>query len=82
MTAGECKAQVRFWMCFVMSMQPRVGIWMAGISTLEDCHLWAAAMSFLMSQTSSDKLLQTDMAFLVAVFLQGQPLHQVVSELL
>ena len=71
-----------FEMCFVMSMQPRVGIWMAGISTLQDCHLWAAAMSFLMSHTSSDKLLQTDMAFLVAVFLQGQPLHQVASELL
>ena len=65
-----------------MSIQPRVGIWMAGISTLQDCHLWAAAMSFLMSQTVSDKLLQPDMAFLVAVFLQGQPLHQIASVLL
>ena len=65
-----------------MSVQPRVGIWMAGISTLQDCHLWAAAMSFLMSHTVSDKLLQPDMAFLVAVFLQGQPLHQVASVLL
>ena len=65
-----------------MSMQPCVGIWVAGISSLHDCHLWAAAMSFLMGHTVSERLLQPDMAFLVAVFLQGQLLRQPAPALL
>ena len=52
-------------------MQPCVGIWISGILSLQDSHLWAACMDFLLSRLDMEKALQSDMAFLVIAFMPG-----------
>lgn len=53
-------------------LQPCVGVWMAGLGDLSDPHLWAACMQFLLSKSIKDKVLQPDMAFLVALLPPGK----------
>ena len=57
-------------------LQPSVGIWISGILSLQDAHLWAAGMAFLLSRASIEKALQPDMAFLVVVFMPGNILSR------
>ena len=52
-------------------LQPCVGIWISGILSLQDSHLWAAGMEFLLSTRGVGKALQPDMAFLVILILPG-----------
>ena len=61
-----------------VGLQPCMGIWMAGVSVLQQAHTWAAAMRFVLSRSIADKALQPDMAFLVAIFSPGMPLQHLV----
>ena len=52
-------------------LQPCVGVWISGILSLQDSHLWAACMGFLLSGPGIEKALQPDMAFLVILIMPG-----------
>lgn len=52
-------------------LQPCVGIWILGIQSLQDSHLWAAGMGFLLGRADMEKALQPDVAFLIVVFVPG-----------
>lgn len=60
-------------------LQPRVGIWISGILSLQDSHLWAAGMEYLLSRAGIEKALQPDMAFLIVIFTPGTRLPHPLS---
>ncbi len=52
---------------------PVVGLWMSGVRSVRDPHVWAACMRFLLSAQLQDKAIQPDLAFLVLVYAPGAP---------
>ncbi|BDA41937.1 probable SCL-interrupting locus protein homolog at N-terminal half [Coccomyxa sp. Obi] len=51
---------------------PVVGVWVSGVRSVRDAHVWAACIRFLLSADLQDKALQPDMAFLVLVYAPGE----------
>ncbi len=51
---------------------PMVGVWVFGVRSVRDAHVWAACIRFLLSADLQDKALQPDMAFLVLVYAPGK----------
>lgn len=50
---------------------PVVGVWLSGVRSVRDPHVWAACIRFLLSAHLLDKAIQPDLAFLVLVYAFG-----------
>ena len=49
-----------------------VGVWVAGVASARDAHVWGACMRFLLAGVLTDKVMLHDGSFLVLIYSAGE----------
>ena len=58
--------------CSQAGGMPLVGVWVAGVASAGDAHVWAACLRFLLSSPPPDRVVLPDGSFLVLIYSAGE----------